>query len=165
VVAIDSVVSSSEKYVDDNNNIFNFVGAVLECASKVYCDGGACQSQTPDYDSPSYNHQDTSEINYKCICPMYMSGEQCEESQYPFGYCINNGTLIYTLDIYNRSMESCICSEGFQGIHCEENIDDCVGVRCSNHGVCQDETNNYTCSCFDGYYGGQCQYKNVETFL
>lgn len=135
------------------------------CQGQNPClNGGTCQTQTPNYDDPSYIPKE-SEISYKCICPMYVFGEQCEQSQYPMGYCINEGTLTYIVDSYNRTIEKCLCAVGFEGEHCEENTDDCIGVRCSNHGICQDETNSYTCSCFDGYYGNQCEYKNVETVL
>ncbi|UJR15969.1 hypothetical protein I4U23_002888 [Adineta vaga] len=135
------------------------------CQGQNPClNGGTCQSQTPDYDDPSYVPKE-SEISYKCICPIYVFGEQCEQSQYPLGYCINEGTLTYIIDINNRSIEKCLCARGFEGEHCEENMDDCVGVRCSNHGICQDEINSYTCSCFDGYYGSQCEQRNVETVL
>ncbi|CAF0863217.1 unnamed protein product [Adineta ricciae] len=135
------------------------------CQGQNPClNGGTCQSQTPNYDDPSYIPKE-SEISYTCLCPMYIFGEQCEQSQYPMGYCINNGTLTYIVDSSNRSIESCICASGFHGEHCEENIDDCVNVRCSNHGICHDETDSYTCSCFDGYYGSECEQKNVETVL
>jgi hypothetical protein len=62
-------------------------------------------------------------------------------------------------------METCLCAPGFQGHHCENNIDDCIGIRCSNHGICQDRINTYTCSCFDGFYGNQCEQTNVQTVL
>jgi hypothetical protein len=136
------------------------------CQAQNPClNGGTCKSHIPDYDNPSYSPQESSEINYQCICPLYISGEHCQYSKYPFGYCINSGTLIYTLDANNKSIEKCLCASGFQGHHCENNIDDCIGIRCSNHGICQDRINAYTCSCFDGFYGNECEQKNVQTVL
>jgi len=136
------------------------------CQAQNPClNSGTCKSHIPDYDNPSYSHQESSEINYQCICPLYTSGEHCQYSKYPSGYCVNSGTLIYTLDTNNKSIETCLCAPGFQGHHCENNIDDCIGIRCSNHGICQDRINAYTCSCFDGFYGNQCEQTNVQTVL
>jgi hypothetical protein len=136
------------------------------CLGQNPClNGGTCNSQTPDYDNPSYDPQASSQINYHCICPLHMLGEHCQHSQYPTGYCINGGSLVHTFNSNNKPIVLCSCARGFQGVHCENNIDDCVGIHCSNHGICQDEVNTYTCSCFDGYYGDKCEQKNVETVL
>jgi hypothetical protein len=137
------------------------------CQGQNPClNGGTCKSQIPNYDDPSYSHKESSQINYQCICPVRIFGEHCEHSQYPLGYCFNGGSLISTFDnIKNKSIEQCLCVQGFQGHHCENNIDDCINIDCSKHGICQDGINTYTCSCFDGFYGDQCQEKNVETIL
>jgi hypothetical protein len=137
------------------------------CQGQNPClNGGTCKSQTPDYDNPSYSQQESSQINYHCICPARISGEHCDQLQYPFGYCINNGSLISIFDNFNnKSIEKCLCAQGFQGIHCEDNTDDCINIDCSNHGVCKDGINTYSCSCFSGFYGDQCEQKNVETVV
>ena len=36
---------------------------------------------------------------------------------------------------------------GFDGIHCENNINDCASEPCLNGGVCQDLVNEYKCDC------------------
>jgi hypothetical protein len=36
-------------------------------------------------------------------------------------------------------------------------IDDCVGVTCSFHGICEDGVNSHTCSCAAGYTGSNCE--------
>ena len=35
-------------------------------------------------------------------------------------------------------------------------IDDCIGVTCSFHGICVDGVNSHTCSCEAGYTGDSC---------
>jgi hypothetical protein len=137
------------------------------CQGQNPClNGATCQSKVPDYDSPSYSQQESSQINYQCICPIDISGEHCQYSQYPYGYCINNGSLISTFDdSNNQSIKTCLCAPGFQGQHCQENIDDCINIHCSNHGICQDEISSYSCLCFNGFYGSECEQKNVETVL
>ena len=52
--------------------------------------------------------------------------------------------------------ESCTCDPGFTGEFCHE-IDDCVGVDCSNNGRCLDEENSYACVCNPGFTGESCQ--------
>ena len=48
---------------------------------------------------------------------------------------------------------TCDCNEGFTGLMCQTNIDDCVGVNCSGHGQCIDGMNNFTCLCQSGFTG------------
>jgi hypothetical protein len=127
--------------------------------------GGTCQSKVPNYNDPSFSQRDSSQINYQCICPARTSGEHCQYSQYPIGYCINGGTLLSSLDSTNETIVTCLCAPGFQGEHCEDNTDDCLNVHCSNHGICQDGIQTYSCSCFEGFYGSQCEQRTVETVV
>jgi hypothetical protein len=127
--------------------------------------GGTCLSIMPDYDDISYSHTDTGHIGYKCNCPIHTSGEHCQNLEYPFGYCLNSGTLLQIYDRYNKSIEKCLCSTDFYGEHCEENIDNCVGIDCSHHGMCEDGIDKYRCLCFDGFYGINCERTNVQTVI
>lgn len=58
----------------------------------------------------------------------------------------------------------CSCPQGFTGLYCETNIDDCApdlegNVPCKNDGKCLDGINNYTCDCTStGYTGPDCSY-------
>ena len=44
-------------------------------------------------------------------------------------------------------------------------IDECQGQTCNNNGVCNDGLNTYTCSCFQGYTGSQCESKYIYNLL
>jgi len=127
--------------------------------------GGTCLSVMPDYDDRSYTYTEIGHVGFKCDCPLHVSGDYCQYLQYPLGYCLNGGTLFQINDRYNKSIEKCICPIGFSGENCEENIDNCIGIDCSDHGICEDGIEIYKCSCFDGYYGFNCERTNVQTVL
>lgn len=126
---------------------------------------GTCVSVMPDYDDISYSHSELGHVGYRCQCPIHISGEHCQYLQYPLGYCLNDGTLFQISDRYNKTIEKCICSIDFQGEHCEENIDNCIGIDCTDHGVCEDGIETYRCSCYDGFFGFNCERTNVQTVL
>lgn len=134
------------------------------CQKENPClNGGTCKSQTPNYEASLSNSEQMAEIDYSCYCPPDTSGEHCQNTEYPFGYCINGGILVETIGENGFPKKMCQCEGGFQGEHCEYNVDDCVGISCSHRGVCQDGINQYTCACFDGFSGEYCQNTSFET--
>ena len=52
---------------------------------------------------------------------------------------------------------SCICADGFSGLHCKMNIDDCLEHACANGATCVDGVNSYTCDCPQGFWGKYCE--------
>ncbi|XP_041473348.1 scavenger receptor cysteine-rich domain superfamily protein-like [Lytechinus variegatus] len=52
---------------------------------------------------------------------------------------------------------SCSCASGFEGIHCETNINECSSNPCQHGGTCSDGVNLYSCACPLPYYGTSCQ--------
>lgn len=46
---------------------------------------------------------------------------------------------------------------GFQGVNCEQNIDDCPGNLCQNGAQCIDGVNAYRCKCSPNYTGEFCE--------
>lgn len=41
---------------------------------------------------------------------------------------------------------------GFKGVHCEEDIDECLSNPCVNNGVCLDKVNRFLCVCPPGEF-------------
>lgn len=66
--------------------------------------------------------------------------------------CVNGGTCI-------NSEESpiCICPEGFEGVHCETNVNDCRQKPCYNGGQCVDGINWRMCKCEPGFTSPDCR--------
>uniref|UniRef100_A0A3B4AHI0 Delta-like protein n=1 Tax=Periophthalmus magnuspinnatus TaxID=409849 RepID=A0A3B4AHI0_9GOBI len=64
----------------------------------------------------------------------------------PRGRCVSHPTGNFT----------CICDQGFSGIYCHENINDCVSNPCQNSGTCIDGINSFQCVCPDGWEGRLC---------
>lgn len=56
----------------------------------------------------------------------------------------------------------CLCGYGYTGVHCELDIDSCIGHRCSEHAVCLGQQHNYTCHCMLGYEGTFCEIETDE---
>lgn len=49
---------------------------------------------------------------------------------------------------------TCECDPGFEGTHCEINIDECDRYNPCQTGTCVDEINDYKCDC-DANFGGK----------
>lgn len=51
------------------------------------------------------------------------------------------------------STYSCYCIDGYTGIQCQTNWDECWSSPCKNGGTCIDGIAEYNCTCPDGYVG------------
>ena len=103
---------------------------INECMPNPCLNNGTCQDQVN---------------NYSCVCANEWSGRNC-------GEC----SLTCTNGVQRPDCSSCICTVGFNGSMCEENIDDCESRPCLNNGTCQDLVNNYTCACTNFWVGETC---------
>ncbi|KAL8577054.1 hypothetical protein ACOMHN_049914 [Nucella lapillus] len=71
--------------------------------------------------------------------------------------CENGGTCIpqssaYTCQSTLRAewfdrYYACNCSEGYEGLHCDGDVDDCAGDPCQYPYACVDGVNSFTCQC------------------
>uniref|UniRef100_A0A8C5TJ79 EGF like repeats and discoidin domains 3 n=1 Tax=Malurus cyaneus samueli TaxID=2593467 RepID=A0A8C5TJ79_9PASS len=51
----------------------------------------------------------------------------------------------------------CKCPQGFNGIHCQHNVNECEAEPCKNGGICTDLVANYSCECPGEFMGRNCQ--------
>ncbi|KAI0231037.1 hypothetical protein LSAT2_018592 [Lamellibrachia satsuma] len=49
---------------------------------------------------------------------------------------------------------TCTCVEGYTGINCETDIDDCASAPCVNGGTCFDQIDAFSCTCLQDLYTG-----------
>uniref|UniRef100_A0A8C5HD89 Cubilin n=1 Tax=Gouania willdenowi TaxID=441366 RepID=A0A8C5HD89_GOUWI len=51
----------------------------------------------------------------------------------------------------------CNCNPGWQGVNCDQNINECASSPCQNGGTCTDNINGFTCTCTAQWTGSMCQ--------
>ncbi|MDP6945530.1 MAG: calcium-binding EGF-like domain-containing protein, partial [Myxococcota bacterium] len=68
-----------------------------------------------------------------------------------FDYPCANGAGC--MDVLNGF--ACVCTDGFDGLYCENNIDECFPNPCVS-GTCVDHINEYACVCDEGFEGTNC---------
>lgn len=65
--------------------------------------------------------------------------------------CLNHATCE---DLFN--LFECSCAPGWQGRHCQEDVDECASSPCLR-GACHDLPATYRCECPPGYGGDACE--------
>ena len=139
------------------NELFNFV-----CEYEDVCALGVNQCENDGVCVAS------GDGHFQCHCRQGFAGELCErdcslgncsaaEMRHPCakesicgaGKCRESGSLY-----------ECRCDDsGFEGSHCEVDIDECVDTGlCYGHGTCENTHGGYTCVCFQGYTGTNCRF-------
>ncbi|KAI1889757.1 hypothetical protein AGOR_G00166220 [Albula goreensis] len=108
------------------------------------------------------------ESPFFCICPEGFTGDMCTETESgPCNPnpCKNDGKCEVASQSRRGDVFSdyvCKCQAGFDGIHCQNNVNDCVGQPCKNGGVCRDLDGDYSCRCPSPYVGKQCQLRCIS---
>ncbi|RLU18492.1 hypothetical protein DMN91_008849 [Ooceraea biroi] len=80
-------------------------------------------------------------------------GSDCSGDPCMYGICLDN---------LENSTYSCYCIDGYTGINCEINWDECWSNPCLNGGTCNDGVAAYNCTCVDGFVGVNCEQKYSE---
>uniref|UniRef100_A0A4W3I7T8 Milk fat globule EGF and factor V/VIII domain containing a n=1 Tax=Callorhinchus milii TaxID=7868 RepID=A0A4W3I7T8_CALMI len=74
-----------------------------------------------------------------------------------------NGGVCDVISLQRRgdvfSEYTCKCPAGFQGVHCQTNVNECSSGPCRNGGMCLDLEGDYTCNCPSPYLGKSCHLK------
>uniref|UniRef100_A0A8C5DBV0 Lactadherin-like n=1 Tax=Gouania willdenowi TaxID=441366 RepID=A0A8C5DBV0_GOUWI len=105
---------------------------------------------------------------FMCICPDGFSGETCNETE--TGPChpnpCKNDAICEGMNKSRRgdvfSEYLCKCQQGFDGVHCQNNVNDCAGLPCENGGTCRDLDGDFKCHCPSPYVGKHCQLRCIS---
>ncbi|XP_070618121.1 lactadherin isoform X1 [Erythrolamprus reginae] len=99
--------------------------------------------------------------SFFCICEDGFTGPTCNETEkgpcHP-NPCKNEGECRLVPnrgDAFNEYM--CICRPGYNGKHCQNNVDECTPQPCKNGGTCVDLNGNFDCKCPSPFVGKTCQ--------
>ncbi|XP_057692055.1 lactadherin-like isoform X4 [Corythoichthys intestinalis] len=124
------------------------------CKVNVCSNGGTCVTKagTPFF----------------CICPDGFTGETCNETETgpcKPNPCKNDGICTATGhsrrgDVFTEYI--CKCQPGFEGVHCQTNVNDCAGQPCQNGGRCRDLDGDFKCQCPSPYVGKHCQLRCIS---
>uniref|UniRef100_A0A3P9MR60 Milk fat globule-EGF factor 8 protein b n=1 Tax=Oryzias latipes TaxID=8090 RepID=A0A3P9MR60_ORYLA len=103
-----------------------------------------------------------------CICHDGFSGDTCNETETRAcnpNPCQNDGVCEATGhsrrgDVFNEYV--CKCQPGYEGVHCQTNVNDCAGQPCENGGVCRDLDGDFKCHCPSPFVGKHCQLRCIS---
>ena len=88
------------------------------------------------------------------------SGENCTDRN----HCASNPCL-NDAACFTHPTEgfTCQCQPGYTGTHCDEDVNECLGVlpMCYNGGICENLPGSFQCRCTMEWTGTQCDYRFV----
>ncbi|XP_076237412.1 eyes shut [Calliopsis andreniformis] len=82
----------------------------------------------------------------------FSRGLNCSGDPCMYGICLEDTNSTY----------ACYCIDGYTGINCEINWDDCWSNPCLNGGTCNDAVAAYNCTCVEGFIGTNCEQRYSE---
>ncbi|XP_018619381.1 milk fat globule EGF and factor V/VIII domain containing b isoform X2 [Scleropages formosus] len=134
----------------------------------------AVRAVSGDYCEVNYCHNGgtcvtgVGEEPFICICAEGFTGDTCNATE--SGPCnpnpCKNDAMCEVIsqsrrgDVFNEYV--CKCLPGFEGVHCQNNVNDCVDQPCKNGGICRDLDGDYTCKCPSPYVGKHCQLRCIS---
>ncbi|KAL9961807.1 hypothetical protein ACROYT_G030829 [Oculina patagonica] len=99
---------------------------------------------------------DEKKQTFSCLCTPPWTGEKCEIDMKCSSSPCQNGA---TCNDHSNGF-SCSCVAGFEGRHCENDVNECSSSPCKNGATCNDHSNGYSCTCVAGFEGSHCE--NVD---
>ena len=73
---------------------------------------------------------------------------------------MNPTVLYYTIDCGfapSTNTGLCLCTAGYEGEFCQDDIDECALSPCQNGGTCTNAIGSFSCACAAGYTGPACE--------
>merc|ERR1711881_36073 len=129
--------------------------AGLQWYGQCFCDNDYGSYGEPIHDTVCECQPGSKKFTYWGNCVYDVSAGSSARSlasRPEFSKCKNNGVCHDLINAYE-----CECPAGFEGEHCEINIDECRVKPCKNGSQCVDGINDYTCECRAGFEGKNCE--------
>uniref|UniRef100_S4RJR6 EGF like repeats and discoidin domains 3 n=1 Tax=Petromyzon marinus TaxID=7757 RepID=S4RJR6_PETMA len=150
----------------------SFINIPVPLSGEESCDPNPCDNGgTCLLDST----KDSITSVYLCICPGNFTGPNCSFSRASADVktklnqsrvgcpcspnpCHNSGECHVSLAPRGDAFAdyACECPRGFDGIHCQHNINECSLSPCRNGGICTDLDADYSCECTGEFMGKDC---------
>ncbi|KPJ11925.1 Protein eyes shut [Papilio machaon] len=89
------------------------------------------------------------DLEFRALCwtlaliPVVSAGIACLSNPCLHGICIDDLNSTYM----------CYCIDGYTGVHCQTNWDECWSGPCQHGGTCLDGIASYNCTCPEGFIG------------
>ncbi|XP_052094473.1 protein crumbs-like isoform X1 [Mytilus californianus] len=94
---------------------------------------------------------------WKCSCQQYYFGQLCEsKGKCADNPCNQNNTAYCYQEDKENGFYNCTCNRGWQGTHCDVDIDECLQGICQHSSTCSNSLGDYYCACTPGYIDKNC---------
>ena len=135
----------------------------FHCACPLPFTASLCEIELPSICSlqnPCKNNAKcvltTSLQHYKCECFNGWTGIKCDQIDYCSHHSCQHGKCVN----HNNGYE-CVCEHGYEGQHCNDDINECINNDCNGHGQCINTIGSFKCVCQNGWTGKECESQYV----
>lgn len=111
------------------------------------------QDTRPCASNPCTNNANCTNMgdDYRCHCRAGFSGKNCDQGFHcNRSPCENGGSC----DEKEDGSAICLCSSGYTGPDCSQDVDECASSPCQNGGVCENTLGSFVCNCSTSTHGG-----------
>ena len=141
----------------------------IDVGPKAYrckCSGGTigkhCETAVDWCMSDPCQNGSTCEVEEEalvCICLPNSAGPYCQfDDLCRYGHNCGHGGTCKMKSEYEMY---CLCAEGWTGLQCEKEIDECLSDPCTGVSYCVDDFLSYECFCKPGWEGDDCD-KDID---
>ncbi|XP_039717310.1 protein crumbs homolog 2 isoform X3 [Pteropus medius] len=132
---------------------------VLECASAPCAHNASCLEGLGSFRClcwPGYSGEQCEVDEDECAAGPCQHGGQCLQRSDPTLYGGNEAPFPGTFSFRHAAGFLCRCPPGFEGLTCQEDVDECLSEPCLHGGTCDDTVAGYICRCPEAWGGHDC---------